>query len=61
MSDAMLRAPDTNDGTAGCTYSFAGQVVKHNDIKCVPGEGMPVHRQPFEKGLLIVQFQVCSV
>ncbi|XP_076119126.1 dnaJ homolog subfamily A member 4 [Alosa pseudoharengus] len=35
-----------------------GQVVKHGDIKCVQGEGMPVHKQPFEKGLLIIQFQV---
>ncbi|XP_062402559.1 dnaJ homolog subfamily A member 4 [Sardina pilchardus] len=35
-----------------------GEVVKHNDIKCVQGEGMPVHKQPFEKGLLIIKFQV---
>ncbi|XP_012674135.1 dnaJ homolog subfamily A member 4 isoform X2 [Clupea harengus] len=35
-----------------------GQVVKHNDIKCVQGEGMPAYKQPFEKGLLIIQFQV---
>ena len=34
--------------------------MKHNDIKCVQGEGMPAYKQPFEKGLLIIQFQVCS-
>ncbi|KAG9341260.1 hypothetical protein JZ751_019701 [Albula glossodonta] len=35
-----------------------GQVIKHNDIKCVQGEGMPLHRDPYERGQLIVQFIV---
>ncbi|KAI1904461.1 hypothetical protein AGOR_G00005880 [Albula goreensis] len=38
--------------------SPAGQVIKHNDIKCVQGEGMPLHRDPYERGQLIVQFIV---
>lgn len=35
-----------------------GQVVKHNDIKYVQNEGMPVYRDPYEKGQLIIQFMV---
>ncbi|XP_029909819.1 dnaJ homolog subfamily A member 4 [Myripristis murdjan] len=35
-----------------------GEVVKHNDIKCVQNEGMPLYREPYEKGQLIIQFQV---
>lgn len=35
-----------------------GEVIKHGDLKCVFGEGMPTYRNPFEKGKLIVQFVV---
>ncbi|XP_030221258.1 dnaJ homolog subfamily A member 1 [Gadus morhua] len=35
-----------------------GEVVKHNDLKCVQNEGMPIYREPFDKGQLFVQFQV---
>ncbi|MBN3301416.1 DNJA1 protein, partial [Amia calva] len=35
-----------------------GKVIKHNDIKCVQSEGMPVYRDPYEKGQLIIQFLV---
>ncbi|MED6253898.1 DnaJ (Hsp40), subfamily A, member 4 [Ataeniobius toweri] len=35
-----------------------GEVIKHNDIKFVQNEGMPIHRDPYERGMLIVQFQV---
>lgn len=38
--------------------SPAGEVIKYNDIKCVMGEGMPVYRDPFQKGRLIIQFTV---
>ncbi|XP_034443368.1 dnaJ homolog subfamily A member 4 [Hippoglossus hippoglossus] len=38
--------------------SQPGDVIKHNDIKCVPNEGMPIYKDPFEKGKLIIQFQV---
>ncbi|MBN3314120.1 DNJA1 protein, partial [Atractosteus spatula] len=38
--------------------SSPGKVIKHNDIKCVQNEGMPVYRDPYEKGLLIIQFTV---
>jgi len=38
--------------------SLPGEVIKHNDVKCVLNEGMPHYRNPFEKGRLIVQFSV---
>lgn len=38
--------------------NLAGEVVKHDSYKCILCEGMPQHKNPFEKGRLIVQFQV---
>uniref|UniRef100_U5EWC1 Putative dnaj chaperone n=1 Tax=Corethrella appendiculata TaxID=1370023 RepID=U5EWC1_9DIPT len=38
--------------------SYPGEVVKHESVKCVLGEGMPQHKNPFEKGRLIMQFFV---
>ncbi|XP_054278508.1 dnaJ homolog subfamily A member 1-like [Macrosteles quadrilineatus] len=35
-----------------------GEIVKHGDIKCVIGEGMPQYRNSSEKGKLIVHFSV---
>ena len=37
---------------------FAGEVITHESVKCVMGEGMPTYKNPFEKGRLIIQFQV---
>ena len=31
-----------------------GEVIKQADIKMVAGEGMPTHRDPFNKGKLII-------
>ena len=38
--------------------SMPGTVVKQGDVKCIPGEGMPVYKDPFTKGRLIIQFVV---
>lgn len=38
--------------------SQPGEVIKHGDVKCVQNEGMPIYRDPYEKGQLIIQFQV---
>lgn len=35
-----------------------GEVIKHGDVKCVPNEGMPIYRDPYDKGQLIIQFDV---
>ncbi|XP_020788693.2 dnaJ homolog subfamily A member 4 isoform X1 [Boleophthalmus pectinirostris] len=36
--------------------SSPGQVIKPNDIKCIQNEGMPVYRDPCDKGQLFVNF-----
>lgn len=38
--------------------SYPGEVMKHEAIKYVSGEGMPQYKNPFEKGRLIIQFFV---
>lgn len=37
---------------------MAGEVIKHGDLKCIRSEGMPIHRAPLEKGVMIIQFLV---
>ena len=36
----------------------AGQVIKPGTVKTVPHEGMPIYRNPFEKGNLHIVFEV---
>jgi DnaJ family protein A protein 1 len=38
--------------------NFVGEVIKHGEVKCVLGEGMPQYKNPFEKGKLVIQFLV---
>ncbi|KAL5019609.1 hypothetical protein ScPMuIL_002501 [Solemya velum] len=38
--------------------AIPGEVIKHGDIKCIMSEGMPLYRDPFEKGRLIIKFTV---
>jgi DnaJ family protein A protein 1 len=38
--------------------SRPGEVVKHLDLRSIEGEGMPRYKNPFEKGRLIVRFEV---
>lgn len=35
-----------------------GSLIKHGDCKCIPGEGMPIFRDPFTKGKLTIHFSV---
>ena len=37
---------------------FTGEVLKDGDVKCVMNEGMPQYKNPFEKGKLVVKFNV---
>lgn len=39
-------------------FFILGEVIKHGDVKYILGEGMPQHKNPFEKGRLIIQFLV---
>nr|AGQ50607.1 heat shock protein 40 [Neoseiulus cucumeris] len=48
----------TLDGRTLVITQMPGDVVKHGDIKCIMNEGMPMYKNPFEKGKLIVQFAV---
>jgi len=38
--------------------SLPGEFVQHEALKVVVSEGMPMHRNPFDKGNLVIQFQV---
>lgn len=49
---------ETLDKRALVTHMLPGEVVKHNDIRVIHGEGMPHHRNPDEKGDLIINFKV---
>ncbi|KAL1458051.1 hypothetical protein WDU94_008226 [Cyamophila willieti] len=35
-----------------------GEIIKPDDIKGVVGEGMPIYKNPFEKGTLYIKFEV---
>ncbi|XP_073328954.1 dnaJ homolog subfamily A member 4 [Pagrus major] len=35
-----------------------GEVIKHGDVKCVQNEGMPLYRDPCDKGELFIHFEV---
>jgi len=38
--------------------SQPGEVIKNGEVKCIEGEGMPQHKNPFEKGNLYVTFDI---
>ncbi|CAF3483789.1 unnamed protein product [Rotaria sp. Silwood1] len=38
--------------------TLSGEIVKPGDIKCILNEGMPVYRNPLEKGRLVLHFDV---
>ena len=39
-------------------FLFIGEFIKPNETKCVLNEGMPMYKNPFEKGRLIINFNV---
>ncbi|XP_069564742.1 dnaJ homolog subfamily A member 4 [Brachyistius frenatus] len=49
---------ETLDNRTLVISSLQGEVVKHNAVKCVQNEGMPIYRDPYEKGQLNIHFQV---
>ena len=46
------------DGRVIICKSKEGEITTPQTLKSIPGEGMPVHRRPFEKGRLFVLFHV---
>ncbi|OCU01547.1 dnaJ heat shock protein family (Hsp40) member A4 L homeolog isoform X1 [Xenopus laevis] len=49
---------ETMDGRVLLVTSYPGEVIKHGQVKSIRNEGMPLQRDPFEKGLLIIHFTV---
>jgi len=54
----MRKAVKTLDERTLVIQTVKGEVIKSGDLKMVRGEGMPQYRNPFEKGRLIIQFNV---
>lgn len=48
----------TLDGRDLVVTSYPGTVTKHGDLKCILNEGMPIYKDPFTHGRLIIQFIV---
>jgi len=46
------------DDRAILVRSSAGDITKHGDIRVVPNEGMPLQKNPFQKGNLFIRFVV---
>lgn len=61
LSEALTgftRKVTTLDNREIALTSLPGEFVQHEGIKVAQGEGMPIHKNPFEKGNLIIQFSV---
>ncbi|XP_044127756.1 dnaJ homolog subfamily A member 1-like [Bufo gargarizans] len=61
LADALCacrQKVQTLDGRTILVTSQPGKVIRPGDIRCIPKEGMPVYRAPFEKGNLIIHFKV---
>ncbi|XP_046350273.1 dnaJ homolog subfamily A member 1-like [Haliotis rufescens] len=54
----FVRPVETLDNRVLKITSHPGEVVKHEDVKCILNEGMPIYRDPFSKGRLVVQMVV---
>lgn len=48
----------TLDGRDLVVTSLPGTVTKHGDLKCILNEGMPIYKDPFTHGKLIIQLVV---
>lgn len=49
---------DQLDGRRLLMENRPGEVTNPGDVKIVRGEGMPIHKNPFEKGHLFIEFSV---
>lgn len=54
----MKKTITTLDNRTLVIQTIPGEVLKTGDFKAVRGEGMPQYRNPFEKGRLIISFNV---
>ncbi|XP_073822524.1 dnaJ homolog [Musca autumnalis] len=46
------------DGRNICITTKPGEVIRHNELKVLPTEGMPLRNNPFDRGDLLVQFSI---
>jgi DnaJ family protein A protein 2 len=46
------------DGRTLLIKSHPNEIIRPGDIKSIPGEGMPMLKNPFEKGKLLIHFEV---
>lgn len=51
----VIKTLDNRDLTI---TNWPGYVIKQDSYKCIQGEGMPHYEKPFQKGRLILQFQI---
>ncbi|KAA3671353.1 DnaJ subfamily A member 1 [Paragonimus westermani] len=61
LSEALCgftRTVDTLDGRTLLMTSKPGEVFTNSEYREIEGEGMPKYKSPFEKGRLILRFQV---
>jgi len=54
----MKRVVKTLDNRNIVISTHPGEVIKQSDIKMIQGEGMPTHKDPFNKGKLIIIFNI---
>jgi len=52
------RSVNTLDDREIIVTAIPGEIIKHQDVKMIRGEGMPYRGNPFEKGNLIIKFNV---
>lgn len=61
LSEALcgfLRLVKTLDDRQIVVSTKPGEVIKHGAMKMIEGEGFPTHRDPFNKGRLLIVFNV---
>uniref|UniRef100_A0A1A9UL49 Uncharacterized protein n=1 Tax=Glossina austeni TaxID=7395 RepID=A0A1A9UL49_GLOAU len=46
------------DGRQICVATRPGEVIRHEELKMIPGEGMPLRNNPFDRGDLLIHFMV---
>merc|ERR1711978_399178 len=54
----MRRSLKTLDNRNIALVTKPGEIVKQADIKMIKGEGMPTYRDPFNKGKMIIIFNI---
>jgi DnaJ homolog subfamily A member 1 len=52
------RSIKTLDNRLLVISSLTGEFIKPNEVKCILNEGMPMYKNPYEKGRLIITFNI---